>query len=200
MLLFYGALQQFSSPTLSFNFIQPLLHPPLHTVSLHRSHPSTPLLFSLHISVSLSPPPPCSLSLPGSLPSVCLCAWGAGCYLDDLVREGERDFISCLPEGLWYLWCYKAALLKKPTFGCGGAQWLSGLRFSMRIWPWVLVLGVGVHLWACDTRSATRMPYLYSSTYRRWTQGLSGWGCSLCCGFESSKWVYTCGLRVTTVL
>lgn len=161
--------------------------------------PPPPPLFTPHFRLPL-PPPPCSLSLPGSLPSVCLCAWGAGCYLDDLVREGERDFISCLPEGLWYLWCYKAALLKKPTFGCGGAQWLSGLRFSMRIWPWVLVLGVGVHLWACDTRSATRMPYLYSSTYRRWTQGLSGWGCSLCCGFESSKWVYTCGLRVTTVL
>lgn len=69
--------------------------------------------------ITLIPPPRsplsplCSLSLPGSLPSVCLCACGAGCYLDDLVQEGKRDFISCLPEGLWYLWCYKAALLKK---------------------------------------------------------------------------------------
>ncbi|KAL7383382.1 hypothetical protein ABVT39_009532, partial [Epinephelus coioides] len=66
----------------------------------------TPPLLSLH----LSPSPP---ALSGSWPSVCLCAGGAGCYLDDLVGEGERDFISCLPEGLCYLWCYKAALLKK---------------------------------------------------------------------------------------
>lgn len=146
MLLFHGALQQFSSSTLSFtsSYCFPPSLSPLH---------SSPL-FTPHFHLPLSSPPPRSLSLPGSLPSVCLCAWGAGCYLDDLVREGERDFISCLPEGLWYLWCYKAALLKKPTFGCGGAQWLSGLRFSMRIWPWVLVLGVGVHLWACDARSA----------------------------------------------
>lgn len=75
-------------------------------------HPP-PSLFPVIGLTSLAPPPPRSLSLPGSLPSVCLGAWGASCYLDDLVREGERDFISCLPEGLWYLWCYKAALLKK---------------------------------------------------------------------------------------
>lgn len=72
----------------------------------------SPALFPFQ-TTSLALPPPCSLSLSGSLPSVCLCAWGAGCYLDDLVREGERDFISCLPEGLWYLWCYNATLLKK---------------------------------------------------------------------------------------
>lgn len=81
MLLFYGALQQFSSPTLSFNFIQPLLHPPPHTVSLHRSQPSTPLLFSLHISVSLSPPLPAPcLSLvlchpSASVPEVPVAIW-----------------------------------------------------------------------------------------------------------------------------
>lgn len=61
-----------------------------------------------------SPSAPCALPHPpDSPPSVCLCAGGAACYLDDLVREGERDFISCLPEGLWYLWCFKAALLKR---------------------------------------------------------------------------------------
>lgn len=59
-------------------------------------------------------PSPFSPSLAtGSLPSVCLCAGGAGCYLDDLVCEGERDFISCLPKGLWYPRCFKAALLEK---------------------------------------------------------------------------------------
>lgn len=52
-------------------------------------------------------------SLPGSLPSVCLWARGAGCYLDDLVQGGDREFISCLPSGLCYLWCFNAILLKK---------------------------------------------------------------------------------------
>lgn len=85
--------------------------PPLpFPISLPLLCPCSPFPFIPHLLLRV---PPCSLSLSGSLPSVCLCAWGAGCYLDDLVREGERDFISCLPEGLWYLWCYKAALLKK---------------------------------------------------------------------------------------
>lgn len=75
-------------------------------------------MLNLPLPPLLTPPPLTHTFLPpscppGSPPSVCLCAAGAACYLDDLVREGERDFISCLPEGLWYLWCCKAALLKR---------------------------------------------------------------------------------------
>lgn len=71
---------------------------------------SFPFSLSFH-SMSLFSSLP--LSLPDSLLSVCLCARGAVCYLDDLVCEGERDFISCLPEGLCYPWWNKTALLKK---------------------------------------------------------------------------------------
>lgn len=104
------------------------------------------------------PNPPLSPTPPGSPPSVCLCAGGAACYLDDLVREGERDFISCLPEGLWYLWCCKAALLKRrkkrtrtkkkranPVFVCGrrrSAAARQGQSFTWCVWLKVLLLGV----------------------------------------------------------
>lgn len=146
MLRLHGALQHAVVPFTEKSPLPP--HPTPFTsasISLNHFRASTPLPISFH-SAALSPPR--SLPRPGSLPSVCLCARGAVCYLDDLVREGQRDFISCLPEGLWYLWCYKAALLKKPTFGGGGAQWLSRLRFSLCIWLRVQVFLVGAHLWS----------------------------------------------------
>lgn len=123
------------------SIVSPQLHPlppcHLHYRFLFPSlyYASAPLFLSFHISCSASPP--CSLSLSGSLPSVCLCAWGAGCYLDDLVREGERDFISCLPEGLWYLWCYKAALLKKARI----RLWRSTVAQRVKVHPVQLAKG-----------------------------------------------------------
>lgn len=72
---------------------------------------STLLPFFLFKPPLLLPLSTLSLSLPGSVPSVCLWAGGAGCYLDDLVQEGEREFISCLPSGLCYLWYFNANLL-----------------------------------------------------------------------------------------
>lgn len=98
---------------------------------------SFPLFFLLN-PLLLLPLSTLSLSLPGSVPSVCLWAGGAGCYLDDLVQEGEREFISCLPSGLCYLWYFNAILLnikkKNPTFIRGGAQQLKGWKFTPCIW------------------------------------------------------------------
>lgn len=115
-----------------------------------------------------------TLSLPGSLPSVCLWARGAGCYLDDLVQEGEREFISCLPPGLCYLWCFNAILLNnKNKIKSHIHPWRStaaeGRRFTPCIWRRVQVLRVAVDLWACDSSSTAGMVDLYSETWWKWT-------------------------------
>lgn len=122
----------------------------IYAISLAMPKPPLPPRPTPH-----SPPAPCTLlHPPGSPPSVCLCAGGAACYLDDLVREGERDFISCLPEGLWYLWCCKAALLKRkkkkrtrtkkkranPVFVCGRRR-SAGARQG-RSFTWCVLLKV----------------------------------------------------------
>lgn len=127
------------------------------------SRPSLTVPITLSFSLSF---PPFSLSLPGSLPSVCLCAGGAGCYLDDLVREGERDFISCLPEGLWYPRCFKAALLKKKKKSCI-QLWRSAGELRVKghscIWILVWVLRMDMHLWACDSSAAIWLFFFLSS-------------------------------------
>lgn len=86
-------------------------HDPISLYCFYCLFISTLLLFFLLNPPLLLPLSTCSLSLPGSVPSVCLWAGGAGCYLDDLVQEGEREFISCLPSGLCYLWYFNAVLL-----------------------------------------------------------------------------------------